>query len=118
MLSLFVFILVLGIVVDDVIIMGEFVYFEIDVKGYSIDNVIVGVKKVVMFVIFGVLIMIVVFFLMLMVFGLFGVIWKIIGLVVIVCLVFFLIELKLILFVYLVYMKMKFYDLVKVNVFQ
>ena len=46
LLSLFGFILVLGIVVDDAIIMGESAFTEIDKKGHNIDNVIRGVKKV------------------------------------------------------------------------
>ena len=55
MLSLFAFILVLGIVVDDAIIMGESAYSEIDKKGHSAENVIAGVKKVAMPATFGVL---------------------------------------------------------------
>ena len=55
LLSLFAFILVLGIVVDDAIIMGESAYTEIDHKGQSVENVIIGVKKVAMPATFGVL---------------------------------------------------------------
>lgn len=39
-LLLFVFIMVLGIVVDDVIVIGESVYLEIESKGGGVDNVI------------------------------------------------------------------------------
>ncbi|NDV90099.1 AcrB/AcrD/AcrF family protein [Alteromonas sp. 345S023] len=118
MLSLFAFILVLGIVVDDAIIMGESAYTEIDKKGHSAENVIAGVKKVAMPATFGVLTTIAAFSPMLMVSGPFGVIWKTIGLVVIICLVFSLIESKLILPAHLVHMKIKPYDPTKANRFQ
>ena len=118
MLSLFAFILVLGIVVDDAIIMGESAYSEIDKKGHSADNVIAGVKKVAMPATFGVLTTIAAFMPMLMVSGPFGIIWKTIGMVVIVCLIFSLIESKLILPAHLVHMKLKPYDPAKANGFQ
>ncbi len=118
MLSLFAFILVLGIVVDDAIIMGESAYSEIDKKGHSADNVIAGVKKVAMPATFGVLTTIAAFSPMLMVSGPFGIIWKTIGMVVIVCLIFSLIESKLILPAHLVHMKLKPYDPEKANAFQ
>lgn len=118
LLSLFAFILVLGIVVDDAIIMGESAYTEIDTKGHSTDNVIAGVKKVAMPATFGVLTTIAAFTPMLMVSGPFGVIWKSIGWVVIVCLVFSLIESKLILPAHLVHMKLSKPDPAKQNRFQ
>ncbi len=118
LLSLFAFILVLGIVVDDAIIMGESAYSEIDRKGHSTDNVIAGVKKVAMPATFGVLTTIAAFSPMLMVSGPFGVIWKTIGWVVIVCLVFSLIESKLILPAHLVHMNLKPYDPNKANALQ
>lgn len=118
MLSLFAFILVLGIVVDDAIIMGESAYSEIDKKGHSTENVIAGVKKVAMPATFGVLTTIAAFSPMLMVSGPFGVIWKTIGMVVIVCLVFSLIESKLILPAHLAHMSMKPYDPSKANALQ
>ena len=43
-LSLFAFIMVLGIVVDDAIVMGESAYSEIEKKGGGVDNVVRGVK--------------------------------------------------------------------------
>ncbi|MDC8831212.1 efflux RND transporter permease subunit [Alteromonas gilva] len=118
MLSLFAFILVLGIVVDDAIIMGESAYSEIDAKGHSTDNVIAGVKKVAMPATFGVLTTVAAFSPMLMVSGPFGVIWKTIGLVVIVCLLFSLVESKLILPAHLAHMKLKPYDPAKANKLQ
>ncbi|AXR06383.1 efflux RND transporter permease subunit [Salinimonas sediminis] len=118
LLSLFAFILVLGIVVDDAIIMGESAYTEIDTKGHSTDNVIAGVQKVAMPATFGVLTTIAAFTPMLMVSGPFGVIWKSIGWVVIICLIFSLIESKLILPAHLVHMKLKKPDPTKQNRFQ
>lgn len=115
MISLFGFILVLGIVVDDAIIMGESAYTEIDKYGHSADNIIAGVKKVAMPATFGVLTTIAAFTPMLMVPGTFGVIWKTIGWVVIICLIFSLIESKLILPAHLVHMKDKPYDPSKAN---
>jgi multidrug efflux pump subunit AcrB len=118
MISLFGFILVLGIVVDDAIIMGESAYSEIDEKGFSTDNIIVGVKKVAMPATFGVLTTIAAFTPMLLVSGTFGVIWKTIGWVVIVCLVFSLVESKLILPAHLAHMRDRPYDPSKANPLQ
>lgn len=97
MISLFGFILVLGIVVDDAIIIGESVWSEVEKEGHSVENIIRGVKKVAMPATFGVLTTIVAFAPMLTVGGPFGVIWKTIGMVVILCLIFSLIESKFIL---------------------
>lgn len=105
---LFVFIMVLGIVVDDVIVIGESVYFEIELKGGGVDNVICGVKCVVILVIFGVLIIIVVFVFFILSSGFEGEFFYNIVVVVILCLVFSLIEFKLIFFVYIVNIKFKF----------
>ncbi|WJG11062.1 efflux RND transporter permease subunit [Aliiglaciecola sp. LCG003] len=118
MISLFGFILVLGIVVDDAIIMGESAYSEISQKGHNAENVIRGVKRVAMPATFGVLTTIAAFTPMLMVPGTFGVIWKTIGWVVIICLIFSLIESKLILPAHLVHMKDKPYDPSKANALQ
>ncbi|TRY30386.1 efflux RND transporter permease subunit [Aliiglaciecola sp. M165] len=118
MISLFGFILVLGIVVDDAIIMGESAYSEIDKKGHSTENVIRGVKRVAMPATFGVLTTIAAFTPMLMVPGTFGVIWKTIGWVVIICLIFSLVESKLILPAHLAHMKDRPYDPSKANALQ
>lgn len=118
LLSLFGFILVLGIVVDDAIIMGESAYSEINKHGHSIDNVIRGVKLVAMPATFGVLTTIAAFSPMLMVSGTFGVIWKTIGMVVILCLIFSLVESKLILPAHLAQMKLTPYDPNSANFFQ
>lgn len=115
MISLFGFILVLGIVVDDAIVMGESACTEIDHKGHSADSVIAGVKKVAMPATFGVLTTVAAFTPMLMVPGTFGVIWKTIAWVVILCLIFSLIESKLILPAHLIHMKDEPYDPSKAN---
>jgi len=118
LLSLFGFILVLGIVVDDAIIMGESAYTEMNKHGHSVDNIIRGVKKVAMPATFGVLTTIAAFSPMLMVSGTFGVIWKTIGMVVILCLIFSLIESKLILPAHLAHMNIKPFNPDNANRFQ
>lgn len=118
LLSLFGFILVLGIVVDDAIIMGESAYTEMDRHGHSMDNIIRGVKRVAMPATFGVLTTIAAFSPMLMVSGTFGVIWKTIGMVVILCLIFSLVESKLILPAHLAHMNIKPYNPKTANMFQ
>lgn len=107
MLTLFAFILVLGIVVDDAIVIGESAYSEVEQYGHSIDHVIRGAQKVAMPATFGVLTTIAAFMPMLMVSGPMGIIWKSIGMVVILCLAFSLVESKLILPAHLAHMKFK-----------
>jgi multidrug efflux pump subunit AcrB len=106
-ISLFAFILVLGIVVDDAIVMGESAHEEIEEHGHSTDNVIRGVKRVAMPATFGVLTTIAVFLPFLFGEGPSSAFSKAIGSVVILCLIFSLIESKLILPAHLVKMKMK-----------
>ena len=60
-MSLFAFIMVLGIVVDDAIVIGESAYTEIEKKGGGTENVIRGAKRVAMPATFGVLTTIAVF---------------------------------------------------------
>ncbi|QSX36384.1 efflux RND transporter permease subunit [Shewanella sedimentimangrovi] len=107
MLTLFAFILVLGIVVDDAIVIGESAHTEVERHGQSVENVIRGAKKVAMPATFGVLTTIAAFIPMLMVSGPMGIIWKSIGLIVILCLAFSLVESKLILPAHLAHMKAK-----------
>ena len=107
MLTLFAFILVLGIVVDDAIVIGESAYTEVENNGHSLENVIKGVQKVAMPATFGVLTTIAAFIPMIMVSGPMGIIWKSIGMVVILALAFSLIESKLILPAHLAHMKVK-----------
>lgn len=97
MISLFGFILVLGIVVDDAIIIGESAYTEIEENGKSDDNVIRGAKKVAVPATFGVLTTVVAFLPMLAVGGPMGAIWQSIAYVVILALLFSLVESKWIL---------------------
>ncbi|WP_300318665.1 efflux RND transporter permease subunit [Idiomarina sp.] len=105
MISLFGFILVLGIVVDDAIVIGESAYTEIEEKGKSVDNVVAGAKRVAIPAIFGVLTTMVAFIPMLMVEGGMGAIWESIAYVVIIALAFSLIESKWILPAHIAQMK-------------
>jgi multidrug efflux pump subunit AcrB len=106
-ISLFAFILVLGIVVDDAIVMGESAHEEIEQHGHSTENVIRGVQRVAMPATFGVLTTIAVFLPFLFGEGPSSAFGKAIGSVVILCLIFSLIESKLILPAHLVKMKPK-----------
>ncbi len=107
MITLFGFILVLGIVVDDAIVIGENVYTTIRKDGPGIENVIKGAQEVALPATFGVLTTIAAFLPMLMVPGPSGKMWSGIALVVILCLFFSLIESKLILPAHLAHMKIK-----------
>ncbi|REL28334.1 AcrB/AcrD/AcrF family protein [Thalassotalea euphylliae] len=105
--SLFAFILVLGIVVDDAIVMGESAHAEIEDKGHSPESVIRGVKRVAMPATFGVLTTIAAFVPLVLGDGP-GSAWsQSIGYVVIFCLLFSLVESKLILPAHLISMKVK-----------
>ncbi|MCB1582030.1 MAG: efflux RND transporter permease subunit [Xanthomonadales bacterium] len=105
MLSMFGFILVLGIVVDDAIVIGESAYSEIQHKGHSLKNVVVGAQKVATPATFGVLTTIAAFAPMLFVGTLFGSFFEAIGYVVILCLLFSLVESKFILPAHLAHMR-------------
>jgi multidrug efflux pump subunit AcrB len=105
LLSLFAFIMVLGIVVDDAIVTGESVYAEIQQNGHSTDNVIRGSLKVAMPATFGVLTTIAAFAPLLMIDATFAAFFRAIGLVVMFCLLFSLIESKWILPAHLAHMK-------------
>ena len=106
-ISLFAFILVLGIVVDDAIVMGESAHEECDKNGQNIDNVIKGVKRVAMPATFGVLTTIAAFLPITLGEGPSSAFGKAIGFVVVLCLIFSLIESKLILPAHLAAMKPK-----------
>jgi multidrug efflux pump subunit AcrB len=110
MLSLFGFILVLGIVVDDAIVIGESAYTNMRAKGHSVDNIIEGVLKVLVPATFGVLTTIAAFLPILLVTGISGQFFAAIGWVVILCLTFSLVESKLILPAHLAHMKVKHYE--------
>lgn len=96
-LSLFAFIMVLGIVVDDAIVIGESAYSEIESKGGGVHNVIIGAKRVATPATFGVLTTIAVFAPFAFASGPMGDFFINIAGVAILCLVFSLIESKLIL---------------------
>ena len=96
-LSLFAFIMVLGIVVDDAIVIGEASYTEIEAKGGGVENVVRGAKRVATPATFGVLTTIAVFAPFTMASGPQGQFFYNIAMVCILCLVFSLIESKLIL---------------------
>ncbi len=105
MITLFGFILVLGIVVDDAIVIGESAYAQTEQDGHSTEAVILGAKKVAIPATFGVLTTIAAFIPMLMINGFLGVIAKAIATVVILCLLFSLVESKLILPAHLAHMR-------------
>jgi multidrug efflux pump subunit AcrB len=110
LISLFGFILVLGIVVDDAIVIGESAYTSMREKGHSIDNILEGVHKVAMPATFGVLTTIAAFIPILMISGIMGKFFSAIGWVVTLCLVFSIVESKLILPAHLAHMKVKHYS--------
>ncbi|TKB47044.1 efflux RND transporter permease subunit [Thalassotalea mangrovi] len=105
--SLFAFIMVLGIVVDDAIVMGESAHTEVEKNGNNIDSVIRGVKRVAIPATFGVLTTIAAFMPFVMADGPQAAWGQAIGMVVVLCLVFSLIESKLILPTHLASMKTK-----------
>ncbi|MDY0006180.1 MAG: efflux RND transporter permease subunit [Spongiibacteraceae bacterium] len=97
MISLFGFITVLGIVVDDAIVIGESVKSTCEEKGHSLDNVIAGAQKVAMPATFGVLTTIMAFLPTLFTGGPFASFPAACGWVIILCLMFSLVESKWIL---------------------
>ncbi|MEW6984075.1 efflux RND transporter permease subunit [Colwelliaceae bacterium 6471] len=108
--SLFAFILVLGIVVDDAIVMGESAHAETEEHGHTTENVIRGVKRVALPATFGVLTTIAAFVPFVIDDGPSSAFGKSIGFVVIFCLIFSLIESKLILPAHLAKMKVKVFN--------
>jgi multidrug efflux pump subunit AcrB len=105
MLSLFAFIMVLGIVVDDAIVIGESAYAEIQQYGHSRDNIIRGTMRVAMPATFGVLTTIAAFTPLLFIDATFAAFFRSISIVVSFCLLFSLIESKWILPAHLAHMK-------------
>ncbi|MGY6588756.1 MAG: efflux RND transporter permease subunit [Wenzhouxiangella sp.] len=110
LISLFGFLVVLGIVVDDAIVMGESAYTEIRARGHSVENVIDGVYKVAVPATFGVLTTIAAFLPILLVTGVQGQFFAAIGWVVVICLVMSLVESKLILPAHLAHMRVKTFE--------
>ncbi len=91
-ISLFAFILVLGIVVDDAIIVGENVYAHQEEHGEGLRGAIEGGREIATPVVFAVLTTVAAFAPLLFVPGLMGKVFRVIPLVVIPCLLFSLIE--------------------------
>ena len=105
LISLFGFLLALGIIVDDAIIIGESVHTETRRSGYGVGNVIRGARKVALPATFGVLTTMAVFIPMLFVEGGFSVFLVGVCWVMVLCLAFSLVESKLILPAHLASMK-------------
>ena len=97
MISLFSFILVLGIVVDDAIVVGESIFARRQAGVYGVQASIEGTRRVAVPVIFGVLTTVAAFSPMLFVPGYMGKIWRVIPLIIIPTLLFSLVESKLVL---------------------
>ncbi len=104
-MSLFAFIVVLGIVVDDAIIIAEAAYTETEAKGYTLPNIVAGAQRVAIPATFGVLTTIMAFLPQLFVTGPTQNINAAMGYVVMFCLLFSLVESKLILPSHLALMK-------------
>jgi len=92
LISLFAFILVLGIVVDDAIIVGENIYTHQHRHGDGIRGSIEGAREISLPVVFAVLTTVAAFTPLLYVPGLMGKIMRVIPLIVIPCLVWSLVE--------------------------
>ncbi len=97
MLSLFAFILVLGIVVDDAIIIGESAWTEVERDGPSLDAIVRGAERVAVPATYGVLTTIVTFVPLVLITGPAAPLAASVGMVVVLCLAFSLVESKLIL---------------------
>lgn len=91
-LSLFAFIVVLGIVVDDAIVVGESVYRRIEGGEKPVEATVKGTQEVAIPVVFAVLTSVAAFFPLAILPGFTGRIWRVIPLVVIPTLLFSIIE--------------------------
>lgn len=96
-ISLFGFILVLGLLVDDAIVVGENVHSQQQRRGNLLEGAVIGTQQVSLPVIFGVLTTVATFIPLLLGPGTFGQIFGVIATVVLCCLVFSVIESQLIL---------------------
>lgn len=96
-ISLFAFIVVLGILVDDAVVVGESIHTRQQRSGDRLQGAIGGVQAVTVPVIFGVLTTVAAFAPMLMVPGPMGQVFAVMAKVVIACLVFSLVESQLVL---------------------
>lgn len=96
-ISLFGFILVLGILVDDAIVVGENVHSQQQIQGNLLQGAVTGTQQVSIPVIFGILTTVATFMPLLLGPGTFGQIFGVVATVVMCCLAFSLIESQLIL---------------------
>ena len=104
-LSLFAFILVLGIVVDDAIIVGENIHTHMEKHDDGVHGAIEGAKEIAVPVVFAVLTTVAAFTPLMFVPGILGKFFVVIPLIVIPCLVFSLIESLCILPAHLAHLK-------------
>ena len=91
-MSLFAFILVLGIVVDDAIIVGENIYSHQEAHGETLRGSIEGTQEIATPVVFAVLTTVAAFMPLMFVPGMMGKFFRVIPLIVIPCLLFSLVE--------------------------
>lgn len=104
-LTVLAFILVLGIIVDDAIVIGERVYSHESVDTNHREAAIAGTQEVIVPVVFGVLTTIAAFLPILLIEGRMGAFFSIIGWVVVICLIFSLLECLLVLPAHLAHRK-------------
>jgi multidrug efflux pump subunit AcrB len=107
LISLFAFILVLGIVVDDAIVTGENIYQHLETGQDPLQAVIEGTQEISVPVTFGVLTTVVAFTPLLMIEGVRGQIFAQISMIVIPVLLFSLVESKLILPAHLKHVRLR-----------
>ena len=105
-LTTFGFIIALGIVVDDAVVVGESIYSERERRGASLSSTIRGAQRVTIPTVFGVLTTVVAFMALALVEGEMGKIFSFFAFAAAFCLVFSLIESKLILPAHLAHLKM------------
>ncbi len=107
MISLFAFILVIGIVVDDAIVVGESIFTEYEKGRSGVQAALEGLKSVAVPVVFAVLTSVAAFWPILMVEGGIGKIMRFIPIIVILTLLFSLLESLLVLPSHLSHLKME-----------
>jgi len=115
-LTILSFILVLGIVVDDAIVVGERIYSHEATERTRRDAAIAGTSEVIVPVVFGVLTTVAAFLPILLIEGRMGSFFSIIGWVVLVCLIFSIIECMFILPAHLSHRKTEGYFLADTTV--
>lgn len=105
-LTTFGFIIALGIVVDDAVVVGESIYSERERHGASLHSTIRGAQRVTVPTVFGVLTTVVAFMALVLVEGEMGKIFSFFAYAAAFCLVFSLVESKLVLPAHLAHLKM------------